>query len=482
MTRGPVYLPPCWRFPVLALVISVTSVACGKEGGGAQLETPSKQVEAPSNPSSSVEANVILDPSQTFQKINGWMANPASDWNYTPRLRDAIVAALVEDLGVTRIRLDTSGTIEGNGEPGVRTGVAVNDDSDPRTTNLDGFSWTGWDRRVSDWVLPIKRKVEARGEPFVLQVTYNGHARSTLFQKNPAEYAEFVSAVLHRLRSEWGVELDLWDVANEPDNPVTKNGEELRSMLRAAGDRARAEGFDKVMFVGPSVTDADNAVSRLRPMLAVRGTARYLAEATYHRYRHGATLANLHAIRDLARAHGLRTAQTEFIGADHEMLYEDLTEADVSSWTQYTIAFCGRGCAQASTETPSARDARQDRGGVLYRVVDLAAGTFEPGSRTWFLRQYFRYIRPGAVRIGARSTDPDLIRPVAFRNRDGNVVVVANTTGKATLRISGLPEGAYRVTFATREQRGGAGAPVTIGAGETLAATIPAEGVVTVSR
>lgn len=403
---------------------------------------------------------MIVDPSRTFQTINGWEAVVAEGWTYSAAQRDALVEDAVNDFGLTRLRLGAQAQIEGNGVPGKRLGVATNDNPDPAVTDQAGFDWTTLDQRVGDWVIPFKRAVETRGEPFVLNVTYVGFTPTSAFHKNPSEYAEFVSAILHRLRDRWGIEPELWDISNEPDNPVRKSGFELGRMMKAAGDRARAEGFRTVMFIAPSVTDADNAISTMRGIANVPGVAAYWAEASYHLYRRGGTTANRNVIRDFARAAGLRTAMTEFIGATAEMLHDDLTEANVSSWEQYTLAF-----------------PRADNGGHYY-VPD--GGGFVLGRKSWYLRQYFRYIRPGAVRVEASSRD-ESIHPVAFRNPGGDVVVVANTDGGVRLAIAGLPAGTYQVTYTTGSKRGASGPPVTIRAGEILAAEMPSNGTITLA-
>ena len=443
---------------MLAWLLLVATVACGADEGA------SPDGQPPVEPPGAATPNVIVDPLQTFQTISGWEVTLARDWTWSPALRDAIVEAAVNDLGINRVRAEAVGG-DRHGNDAIESGdgkVAKNDDDDPSVLNPAGFKWGVFDQGIVEWVLPMKRLVEGRGEPFVLNVCYVGFHSTTEFQKQPAEYAELVSAVLQRLRSSFGLEPEIWEVSLEPDNPVRKSGSELGEMTKAAGDRARAEGFHKVMFAGPSVTDADHAPERLSGMLGVPGTGPYLAEAVYHRYRGDPSEATLEQIKLTARAAGLRTAMLELIGADHEMLYEDLTVAEVSAWQQFSLAF----------------PAPRDRGGTLYVV---RGDDFSLSSSGWFLRQYFRYIRPGAVRVGVVSTDSDRIRPVAFRNPSGDIVVVANTEGQADLAIAGLPPGAYQVSYTTAALRGASGTPVTIGPGEVLETAIPAAGVITVA-
>ena len=67
-------------------------------------------------------------------------------------------------------------------------------------------------------------------------------------------------------------------------------------------------------------------------------------------------------------------------------------------------------------------------GGAYYLVDDTDA--FNPviseGSRTPYLKQYFRHIRPGSVRMEITS-DNAAFDPIAFlRNDGGNVVIFKN--------------------------------------------------------
>jgi hypothetical protein len=104
--------------------------------------------------------------------------------------------------------------------------------------------------------------------------------------------------------------------------------------------------------------------------------------------------------------------------------------------------------------------------------------TLEPSA--WYLRQYMKYIRRGAVRVAATSSS-GIIKPVAFQRPDGKFVLVANTTAAVTLDVGGLPAGDYQVSFSTATQPGAMGAVQTILAGQTLTTTIPASGVITIS-
>jgi glucosylceramidase len=69
--------------------------------------------------------------------------------------------------------------------------------------------------------------------------------------------------------------------------------------------------------------------------------------------------------------------------------------------------------------------------------------------RLWAMANYSRFIRPGANRIGAVSSDPD-VQLSAFRNPDGTVTVVALNTGtKPSSFVYNLENLGFRVGTAT---------------------------------
>jgi O-glycosyl hydrolase len=63
--------------------------------------------------------------------------------------------------------------------------------------------------------------------------------------------------------------------------------------------------------------------------------------------------------------------------------------------------------------------------------LDTSTGTVTPSGRLWAFANYSRFVRPGAIRIGASSANSDL-DVTAFRNVNGTVaIVVLNTAASA---------------------------------------------------
>jgi hypothetical protein len=155
----------------------------------------------------------------------------------------------------------------------------------------------------------------------------------------------------------------------------------------------------------------------------------------------------------------------EHIGSDYHNLHQDLTVANVSAWQQFTLAYN-----------------EADGGGKYIRIDDSnpAQPTLVVTERARYLRQYFRYVRPGAVRIRATSADA-AFNPVAFINSNGKYAVVIKASRSGTVSLQRLPAGLYGVTYAIAG-RSDAGSDIDLTPGRTLNATIPAAGVLTVYR
>jgi hypothetical protein len=98
---------------------------------------------------------------------------------------------------------------------------------------------------------------------------------------------------------------------------------------------------------------------------------------------------------------------------------------------------------------------------------------------TKFTRQYFKFIRRGAVRIEAASNFGSLA-PLAFINTGGCAVVVVKAGEGATFSIHDLPEGQYGIKYTTASQYDIDLADALLGSGEVLTTSIPAAGVITV--
>lgn len=114
-------------------------------------------------------------------------------------------------------------------------------------------------------------------------------------------------------------------------------------------------------------------------------------------------------------------------------------------------------------------------------LVDVEADAVATSGRLWAFASYSRFVRPGAVRIGATTSGAGL-DVSAFRNRDGSIAVVvlngAHRRQAATFSLRGL-RGAHVTAYLTdRSHHLSAQKPITIG-DSGFTATLPPRSLVT---
>ena len=422
-------------------------------------------------------ATVTVDTTLRYQMIQGWeaVAQAGQTEPGFPNWQGAVLDLAVDDLGLTRLRLEVRAGSE-NPQDHYRLrrmGLAtnwrcqrwetVNDNDDPNTINPAGFHFSEVDTAMATVVMPMRQRLEARGARLFLTLNYVAFlgqcAPMPYVHQEAAEYAEFMLAAFRHLQATYGFTPDALEVILEPDVGTPWNPEMIGNAIVATRARLNAAGFFPE-FIAPSTTDMGNASSWFDVIRAVPGMSGVPFMLSYHRYT-GVTAANLAALGSRRAIHGVPTAMLEQIGAGVEELYQDLTVAMVSAWQQYTLAFPG-----------------PDDGGIYYPIVN---GQPVPGSRTRFLRQYFRYVRPGSQRIGARSLNP-AFRPVAFRHPDRGVVVVIHAGQGGALTVGGLPPGTYGASITTGSATGLELPGQTTGPTGTISLNVPDQGILTIYR
>lgn len=431
---------------------------------------------------------IQVDPAQRFQTMRGWQSG--TNWGFEHPLHATVASRVLDlaanELGIDRVRMPLRSGSESNRDWYVEfsTGAisndtyrcnryaTVNDNADPAVINPSGFHFTEIDDHVENTVLPLRQRLQARGESLWVVLTYVAHTvqncAGTQFNHTQAEeYAEFLLAAFQHLQQKYALVPDAVELVNEPDYGWTYGSQPLAGMLEAAGARLRAAGFTPV-FEGPSTMSAVRAVEYYNAMVSRPGNAQLVSELTYHRYAGG--YADLQAIGSKASASAVSAVMGELNGGSVQQLYEDLTIANAAAWEQGTMAWY---------KHPNWSD-----DGTAHYWIDFsnaASPTITLGTLSRPLRQYFNYVRRGAVRIGASSQDAAL-RPVAFINKDGAYVTVIWTTRSGAFTVSGLRAGTYGINFTTATQLNVEASAVTIPVGGTVSVNIPAAGVVTVYR
>lgn len=432
----------------------------------------------------STPATVTVDTTTVHQTMTGWEATAwaGQDQPEFARYRDTLLTLAAHDLGINRLRLEVRSGSEHRrdywteGQAGRLSGDAyrcaryetLNDNDDPRSIDSSGFQFTELDNTIERIVLPLRGELAARGGRLAVNLNYVSFFRQCPRDRRydhveAEEYAEFVLATMLHLRGKYGLVPDTWEVILEPDNTDRWSSATIGRAIVASQARLREHGF-AIRFIAPSTTAAEAAPRYYDGIRAVPGASEHIAELAYHRYR-WVTRGMLRDIGARGRTYGVQTAMLEQIGADVDGLLDDLTIANVSAWSQFTLASMGE----------------EDSGAGYYAVVPTGDRfVVREQSRTPFLRQVFSAASLGAMRIGATS-DASGVRAVAFRNPDRGVGIAVRTTAARTVRVHGIPPGRYAVTFATRDSARGRRPDVTAASGP-VEVRIPDAGVLTLRR
>ena len=130
---------------------------------------------------------IRLDPGQRFQTMDGWEATDYAAQIDSPaweKYKEELFDLAVNDLGITRIRLEVRAGVENTRDywqewrDGLieyieyRTNryVTVNDNDDPNVLDMSGFNFSEMYHNIREVLLPLKDLVEANGEEFFINL------------------------------------------------------------------------------------------------------------------------------------------------------------------------------------------------------------------------------------------------------------------------------------------------------------------------
>jgi uncharacterized protein YjdB len=479
----------------LVAAVSASGLVTGLAPGTAQITMSaagfSKSATVTVTSPTSASNVVTVQPAVQYQTMSGWQAAGQNGWlDCDPvafsRYKAEVSDRLVNELGIERLttalRSGSENTRDYHADyvSGAITMdqyndtwfMPVNDNSNPFVTDSSKFFWGFLDGHVDNAVIPVRQRLQARGENLYWVLTYvdflQGQTTKPFLQmKTPDEYAELVVMAFKHLQQKYGFVPNAFEMVLEPEHTPYTAAEVGRAMVATVA-RLRAHGFNPDIL-GPSTTSVWNASLWYDGMMQVPGAAGLVAELVYHRYV-ALSYPALAAIGLRSQRDGVRTAMLEHIGSGFDDLYEDITVANVSAWMQYSSAFCGN------------RD-NPDSQGVYYQInqTDPNNPKVNITNHSKLLRQIFMYVRRGAVRVGATSGNATDLLPLAFRNVNGRMVAVVRAKRGISFSVHGLPAGTYGINFGTSGAQWNVSLPdQTIGSGGVIQTSIPSDGVITI--
>jgi O-glycosyl hydrolase len=424
---------------------------------------------------------VTVDPSHRFQTIEGFGAE-IGPW-LGPRAHNCVGHDTVPDSEKSKI-LDYLYT-----DLGLTT-----------ERSFLGFQSQGGDfdkfRALAPIFAEAAKRVQANGDQF--RYGFGGFVTAPfrdssgrLASDGAARYAMWAAGGLQQIKSELGLVVDYWDIAPEPDGAGKLTPSEFKQLVAATGAAFREAGLSTAIAI-PRVWTIQDFSEYATPLLRDRSTLQYVKQLDFHEYDYDASLgqspdiAERHVVRDLANKYGLTVAQRE-TSTDvkkNQSTFWNGTYDQAMAWANDTLTDVVEANAGAWDLIMAYYAATPRVGLSSYVVTNYDSGCnytgFQIPPHYWTIRQFVKFVRPGAVRIRATSGSRD-IRVAAFvdaKRQQTIVVAINNASGDLGVKFGGVPNESASVVQTTPVQNG-AQLPPVAAVKDHFAATLPARSVTT---
>lgn len=389
------------------------------------------------------EVQVRVDAGTTHQTIQGfgtcyidWTNNVRQEYQ-KPELLDLIV----NDLGLSVVRQQMQDELE-----------PVNDDDDPNHFNWDGFKTgdvgSGWafERRMwfmeelrkrgvtrfimSPWTPPAFMKTNKAGR-------FGGHLRADMFD----EYAEFMAANIILAKKNHGIDIGYITVQNEllfiePYHSCVYNPYTLRETVRALMRKFQKEGITTKILMPEDMMYVDRMLPYILPTMNDPETKLFPGGFCTHRQGGYDEVARWHKV---TQKYGRENWMTETSGHpqtwDGAMkmasdMHDYLVGGNFNAWIYWQI-------------TDSARSGQ-------YAL--MVNGDPARSPKYYAAKQFYRYVRPGAVRVEAGSSDKELLASAYVDGKAGKIVLVLINTAAAEVKVAVSVPGEFAVYRSTANE------------------------------
>ncbi|HTL53052.1 MAG TPA: glycoside hydrolase [Planctomycetota bacterium] len=383
-----------------------------------------------------VDADVQIDFTDLHQTIDGFGAAQPQYYYANSSVQDHAFT----DMGLSILRMELQFDFE-----------TTNDNPDPAAVNLPGF-----DPTCQSGILGVAQGAQTRGvntflacpwSPPAWMKTNNNVVGGALTAGQEPELAEYFSTYVERMQAVYGVPVTHMCLQNEPNVTPGWWGckytpAQMATLVTATGARFALDSRTTQIVVADNSTLA-GAPAFITGVMNDPTAAPYVKVLSTHPYditwsNPDSAIANWNTLRGVAQGYGLKLWQTEhsnyndfsatagnwtsaMLMAQH--MHVAITQGDVSAWLYWNL--------NRQNQTPT-----DGYGQSLY--VDQL-----PIAKAYAMGQFAKHVRPGAIRVGATSTDANVLVEayrdnaaakaiLIFINRD----VVSKSAGVA---VTGLP-------------------------------------------
>ncbi|MBD3239720.1 MAG: hypothetical protein GF331_03980, partial [Chitinivibrionales bacterium] len=377
-------------------------------------------------------ATVNLDESVRYQTMDGFGAAIAN-WLIPHNNNQAYCNQLIDDLGLSIMRIMMV--------PGIEQ---QNDNSDPFVEGNFDMTQVATQREVLEklYTAGLRQVCLSTFTPPAWMKTNNsltdgGELRTDMYDEFAEWYCKYI-----RFVESTGLEVIAISPQNEPSfalwyESCVYSPEQMRDIVKTLGQRFETEGIDTRIFWAEECFDqpwqpyagyvfADPVAKQYGDIVAIHHQNFYDEDPWAGKYRQA---------RDLIENAG----ETPYCRGFWN-----------SEMSNYAAGWSGA-LQMSQGFTISLRDGRMS--GLLYGSPSIVSSQplealmveYEPTERYYIAKQYYRYIRPGAVMIGATVDDPEVMTVAFVHSENQTLTVVMTNRGSSGKDVT--LTGADGVTF-----------------------------------
>jgi O-glycosyl hydrolase len=402
-------------------------------------------------------ATVSVDPSQEHQTIEG-LALDLPTHRLLEHNDPELLARLVNDLGMSMLRIYPEWVFEN-----------PNDNDDPKVLDKSALDFMGEGvepgpvvKLQHDYIklldgLGMNRVILSVFSPPPWMKTNNsptdgGHLREDMRE----EYAEYYTAYIRAIKEKTGVDVYAISPENEPRwgqfyDSCIFTPEQMRDAIKVLGRRFDEEGIEVKIFAAEDLMGADWAewgqpwTEYHKAIMADPEAARYLDALAIHTYVNGVEPSSPTAemwseVATAAREAGIPVWMTETSGYGESWSLRQ--EGGLRGRRRRGALALANGIFSALKYGECA---------VWSQLSPVRRGEYPPKCYA-VAKQFYRFIRPGAVQVGAASDDEGVLAMAFLHEEAGTqtAVLMNSVTQAKQVALQGTGGVTFRV-FRTSE-------------------------------
>ena len=358
---------------------------------------------------------VRINPDKEHQYIDGFGTSIVNYKKFPPEYFDEnFIDQVVYDLGLSILRIPINEQLE-----------FTNDDNDPDHFNWDGFYLSNNNRiRGMTETMDFVQKFKKRGVNLFMASPWSppqfmktnrapiqgGFLRTDMYD----EFAEYLAAFIILAKQNWDIDIHWISLQNESIfvefyRSCLYHGYGMKEALKAVMEKFEKEKINSRIIINEDVLFPERVQAFLQPVFSDSITAKFNGDIAVHRYAEGKDLVKW---VDLTKDFNRRYLMTETSGHDTTWagamdlardIHEYLVLGNFSAWIYWQIS------GNTGGSNPG-----------LYTL--MLEG--KPTKKYYTSKHFYRYIRPGAIRIDASESSDSLLISAYKHPEEGNLTVI----------------------------------------------------------